>query len=339
MSSTLRVAPAVVLLLSACGPGPAERHTSTGGTTATAVAVARDTTVDDVIEAAGTAEPYQRATLSTRLMGTVVEVLAREGQPVAAGAVLLRMDARDIDARRSQVGAQLAEAQAVREEARTHAERMRRLYADSVATRAQLDAAETGLARAESAVRQAQAGGAEVDVAASYAELRAPFAGTVTRRLVDPGAFATPGAPLLEIEDASRLRLTASAAPAAVRSLRRGDRLDARVEDVALSAIVEGVVPAPGGLTYEVNAIAANPGRLHLAHSAAVLLLPQGRRSAVMIPLAALDRDGELASVRIPAPGGAARRMVRTGRELGTMVEILSGLSAGDTVAMKTEPR
>lgn len=304
-----------------------------------AIAVARDTVLDVVIEAAGTAVPVQRAVLSTRLMGTVIEVLVREGQSVAAGALLLRIDARDLDARRAQVEAQQAEARAVRDEALTGARRMRLLFADSVATRAQLDAAETGLARAEAAVRLADAGAAEVAAAAAYAEVRAPFAGTVTRRLVDHGAFATPGAPLLEIEDASRLRITATAAPDAVRPLRPGARLEARIEGLPVSVTVEGVVPAAGGLTYEVNAIAANPDRRHLAHSAAVLLLPQGRRSAVVIPLAALDRDGELASVRVPSHGGVARRMVRTGRELGTLVEILSGLSAGDTVAVKTEPR
>jgi len=59
--------------------------------------------------------------------------------------------------------------------------------------------------QAEAGLRAANASGAEVESVRDYAVVRAPFAGIVTRRFVDPGAFAAPGMPLATIQDASRL--------------------------------------------------------------------------------------------------------------------------------------
>lgn len=317
-----------------CRDTPEVAGASEPSSAATATVAVRDTTIVAVLEAAGTAEPFAQATLSTKLMGTVLEVLVREGDAVAAGAPLLRIDARDLDARRAQVAAQLSEAQAVRAEAITQAERMRRLFADSVATRAQLDGAETGLARANAAVRQVEAGAAELEATIGYAVVRAPFAGTVTRRLVDPGAFAAPGAPLLTVEDGSRLRVSASVAPSAVRGLRRGQTLDARIEGTATTAVIEGVVPASGGATYTVNAIVDNRSRGALPHSAAVLLLPQGSQTVRVIPLSAIIRDGDLTGVRVRRDSTMDLRWIRIGRVIGRDAEVLSGLDAAERVAV-----
>ena len=324
----------LVAAAAACGRPASQTEPAAATGTLPATAAVRDSMVESVIEAAGTAEPYRRAVLSTRLMGSVLDVNVHEGDAVAAGALLVRIDARDLEARAAQVSAQQAEADAVRRDARTQAERIRRLYADSVATRAQLDAAETGLARAEAAARQAAAAGDELRATAGYAEVRAPFAGTITQRAVDPGAFASPGAPLVTVEDAGRLRITASAAPASVRSLRRGQRIEARVEDVTVGAVIEGIVPAPGGATYDVNAIVENPGGRMLPHSAATLLLPQGRTTTRLIPAASVIRDGDLTSVRVANNGALTVRWVRLGRAVGSSVEVLSGLDAGDQVAL-----
>ncbi len=183
-----------------------------------------DTLIPDILEASGTAAPVREATLSTKLMGSVITVRVHEGDRVTSGQSLVQLDARDLVAKKSQVEAGLAEATAMHNEAAAHAGRIRGLYADSAATKSQLDQAETGLARADAAVASARAMSAELAATASYADVRAPFAGVVTRRFVDPGSFAAPGAPLITVEDASTLRVTVSAAPEAVRGLRRGSR-------------------------------------------------------------------------------------------------------------------
>jgi RND family efflux transporter MFP subunit len=318
------------LALGACGreaAPPAAEHAALAGT---AVAVT-DTVVVDAFEASGVAEPVRQATLSTKLMSTVTAVLFHEGDRVAAGDVLVRLDARDLTARREQVEAALAEATAVQRDAEIQAGRIRALYADSAATRAQLDQAETGLARATAAVATARGMAAELSATASYAEVRAPFAGVVTRRLVDPGAFAAPGAPLVSVEDASTLRVTVSAAPDAVRGLKRDGPVTATIGDSTARAVIEGVVPS-GGNIYTVNALVPNAAGHFLSGTSASLALPRGTRHAILVPAGAVIHQGDLTGVRVVAAGQASLRWIKPGRTDGAMVEILSGLAPGDSV-------
>lgn len=316
--------------LAACGgepePAPVEAATPTG----TAVAVL-DTTLLDRFEANGTALPIREATLSTRLMATVLEVPVHEGDRVATGQMLVRLDARDLDARRAQVEAGLAEATAVQVEAAAQAGRIRALYADSAATRAQLDQVEAGMARAEAAVRMARAQAAELAATASYAEVRAPFPGTVSRRAVDPGAFAAPGAPLVTVQDASTLRVTVHAAPEAVAGLRRGERVPAVVAGEPRTATIEGIVPAAGNL-HAVNALVDNHDGALPSGAAASLQIARGTRRALLVPAAAILRQDDLTGVRVLVDGRSALRWIRVGRALGDHVEVLAGLAAGDSV-------
>jgi RND family efflux transporter MFP subunit len=292
-----------------------------------------DTTVMDAFEASGTADPVRAATLSTKLMGSVTAVPAHEGDRVASGQVLVRLDARDLDAKRAQVEAGLAEASAVYGDATVQAGRIRALYADSAATRAQLDQAETGLARATAAVSTAKAMAAELAATASYAEVRAPFSGVVTHRFVDPGSFAAPGAPLVTVEDASTLRVTVSAAPDAVRGLKAGTTVTAIIGDVSVDAKVEGVVPSGPNL-YTVNALVPNPKGDFLSGSSATLALPRGTRRAILVPAGAVVRQGDLTGVRTVTDGQPTLRWVKLGRTTDGMTEVYSGLAAGDTVVV-----
>lgn len=311
------------------GAGAAERATPPGP-----LHTVRSALRPATLEASGIAAPVAQATLSTKLMGTVTEVLVREGDVVAAGQPLLRIDARDLAAKAAQVEASRAEAEAVHREARLHAERMRALFAEDAAPKAQLDAAETGLARSLAGVQAARAGAAELAAVSAYSVVRAPFAGTVVSRVVDPGSFAAPGAPLLVVQDPRRLRVSASAAPEVATRVRRGDVLDALIEGRPARAVVEGVVPSTGGSMYTVNAIVENPAGELLPGSAASLGIPAESRQTVSVPASALVRQGDLTGVYVVTAGGAHLRWVRTGRAWADSVEVLAGLRDGDRVVI-----
>lgn len=332
------VAASVTAFAAACNRDktPTPTIAAASVTPAAAVYIVRDTIIQASFTAAGVAAPIQQATLSTKLMGTVTDVLVKEGDRVSAGAPLVRIDARDLSARAAQAAASVAEADAMQRDAVVQANRMRALYADSAAPRAQLDAAETGLARADAALRAAQAAASELESVRSYSVIRAPFAGIVTRRFVDPGAFAAPGAPLVAVQDAARLRITANATPNVARGLRPGAMLVARIEGQLVSAAIEGVVPAMAGNLYAVNAIVSNPGGTMLAGSAATLELPTGTRRTIVVPAAAIVREGDLTGVTLRTEQGDERRWVRLGQASGDMVEVVAGLRAGDQVAIPT---
>jgi RND family efflux transporter MFP subunit len=293
-----------------------------------------DTTVSLTFDASGVAEPLQQATVSTKLMGTVIAVRAHEGDRVGAGQVLIEIDARDLAAKANQVAASIADAEAMQQDAAMQVARIKALYADSAATRVQLDGAQTGLARADAGVRAARAGAAELDAMRSYAFVRAPFSGQVTMRMADVGTFAAPGAPLMTVQDASTLRVSVSAPADATKGLVRGRTLSAHVDGREVTATIEGVVPGEAGNLFTVNALVPNATGASRAGSAAVLHLPLGARQGLMVPLTALVRDGDLVGVMVRRNGSDDRRWIRIGATTTTHAEVTSGLAADEVIVV-----
>ncbi len=333
MNFRIAAIPATLVLLLgtvACGgspPAEAQEAVRIPGATA----VVRDTVLPDLLPAAGLAEPILQANLSTRLTARVTEVLVHAGDRVSAGQLLVRLDASDLEAKRLQVEAGARAAGAGRNEARLYADRIRNLYADSAAPKVQLDAAEAGLERAEAGWQAAMAAGSELQSMRAYAEVRAPFAGVVTKRFVDPGAFAAPGAPLVTVEDHRAIRISATVAADLPRPAR-GSRVTGTVGGVTVDAEIEGVVSVSGSPVVTVNAIVANPDGALRTGAAATLGLPLGNRRVVVVPFAAVVRDGDLTGVRVRTAGGDELRWVRLGKRYNAVIEVLSGVVPGDTV-------
>lgn len=326
------VIPAILFAAACRGddkPVGAMPATATGPTV-----VVVDTMMSTVFEASGPALPVAEATLSTKLMGAVTAVLVTEGTRVAAGAPLVRLDAADLDAKSRQASAGIAGAEAAYREAQAQATRIRALYADSAAPRAQLDAVEAGLARATAGLEAARAGSTELNAVRAYGVLRAPFAGVVTRRFVDVGDFAAPGAPLVTVQDASRLRISAAVPAAMARRVKAGMTLAARIEGEAVQAVIEGVVPSAATM-YTINAIVANRSGALPAGGSATLAVPGGSAErTLLVPLSAIVREGDLTGVRVVRDGRSELRWVRLGDSYGDRVVVRTGLQAGERVAL-----
>src|SRR5690348_1064208 len=102
---------AVLALVAACGKSPgsdaqAITETRSVGTTY----VVHDTTIDATFDATGVVAPIQQATLSTKLIGSVTDVLVHEGDRVERGQELMRIDARELSAQSARARAAIAEA-------------------------------------------------------------------------------------------------------------------------------------------------------------------------------------------------------------------------------------
>lgn len=297
------------------------------------VAIVSDTMIVSTIEASGTALPIQSATLSTRLMANVVEVKVQEGDEVHRGDLLIRFDLGDLVAKKQQLEAGLADVEAQRDLARVNALRLRALYADSAAPRAQLDGAESGLARAEAGVRGVTAQLRELAETMTHGELRAPFDGVVIKRMVDVGTFVAPGAPVITVDRTGPLRITVTIPSSEASLLATAQQVAAVIEGEPMSATIEGVVRGSGG-TQIVNAIVANPEGKFLGGSAATLSIPRGTRRALVVPHAAISREGDLAYVHRRTDQGDMMTLVRTGVMVGDRIEILAGLTAGEKLVL-----
>ena len=323
----------------ACGEAPASESAATVAVgDAEHILVLRDTVVPDDVDVPATTEPVLSAVLSTKLMGRVVDVRVREGDVVAAGALLVRLDDRDLAARREQADAGVRAADAAHNEARLQANRLRSLFADSAAPRAHLDAAEAGLVRAEQTVRGARAMAAEVEALTDYAEVRAPFGGVVVHRLVDPGAFVTPGMPLLRIDDPSRLRVVAAVPPSTASAMRPGSTVGVSIEGTSITGTVEGVVPVTGASLVNVQVLVGNASRRFSSGSAATVSIRGAPRRILLLPVTAFVRNGDLVGVRVMTGGKIATRWVRLGRQRAGEIEVLSGLTAGDSLVVPHAP-
>lgn len=320
------------LFAAACSDPAPEAMEQSPVTTGVAVAVV-DTVIAATTDATGMASPLESSTLSTKLMASVEQVLVIEGARVTKGQLLARLDQRDLAAKKVQAEAMLADVQAQRDMALVHATRIRALHADSAAPTAMLDAAESGLRRAEAGVRAAEAGLAELAAVTSYGAITAPFDGVIAKRFVDPGAFVAPGAPLLTVDKVGGLRVTATVPASAASAVARGDQITVMVDGVTYEARVEGTARAGSG-TYTVNAILPNTGGAIAGGTAATLRLPAGERSALLVPTAAITRQGDLATVQRRTAQGDLLTVVRTGSVVGDMTEVIGGVVATDSVVL-----
>lgn len=320
--------------LAACGGGEqdlAEVEATTQASTDTYLVTADSVAATVAVE--GTIQARHRAEISTRMMARVSEVAVERGSTVRAGQVLVRLGVEDVEANRAKAEAAVAVARAGREEAARQAERMDTLLAQDAVARVQRDQARLGLTQAESQLAVAEATLREVETAASYARIEAPFAGVVVARTVDAGDVAAPGVPLLVVESAGVREAVLMVAPDVAETLDEGASVhvatrDGRTADGTVRAIAGGADPMTRTVEVRVELPAEWPTGVSVT-----ALLPMGGRTAVIIPLEAVVRRGQLTGVHVVQGEATTLRWVRLGREIGDRVEVLSGLSAGERIA------
>ncbi len=318
----------------------------------------------------GSVAARTKITVAAKLMSYVKNVHAREGMHVRAGQLLVKLDSQEMDASLAAARAMRAEAEAAilsASQAIASAETQRDLAAsthkrfeellskksvaqqeyDEVAAR--LRSAQAGLALARSQQSQAEAKRAQADAAIAkaevmlgYAEITSPVNGLVTARLADPGALASPGMPLLEIEQAGGYRLEVAVPESEAGSLRVGSeariRIDALGDQGPEAGRVVEIVPAvdPSSRTFIAKiALAAHPLLRSGLYGKA--FLPGRTRQWLGIPHTAVVGQGQLHSVFVVEEGYVRRRLITLGEQRAGRVEALSGLSAGDSLVLNPD--
>ena len=226
----MRRAVLVSVVLAACARGEAAPPPAEAGRAPVTVELAEvaDTTIALPVEATGMVGAREELPLAFKIGGVVARVLVEDGEVVQAGSLLAELDQLEIGAevRRAEAGA----AQAARELARARA-----LYRDSVISRAALEGAETAADVAEAGVEIARFN-------RRYAVIRAPAAGTVLRRMAEPGQQLAGGTPVL---------LFGSARGGQVVRVGLADRDVAQVAvgDPAVVRFEDGRAPVPARVT------------------------------------------------------------------------------------------
>jgi len=275
--------------------------------------------------------------VASRILAQIDEVRVTAGDSVAAGDVLIVLDARDLESRVAQAREATQAARALLELAQSEKDRYEELFKSGVTTRQRLDRVIADLRTAEAEVERLDQSRREAETALSYTEIRAPVGGLVVDRLAEPGDTALPGTPLLRIYDPAALRVEVPIRESLAVKLEVGDvvRVEVPALDEALAGTIEEIVPyaEPGARTLLVKVALPQDPRLYAGLYARVAV-PAGTLARLLIPEAAIERVGQLDFVTVvDDEDRLERRLVTLGdyRDDGR-IEVLSGLAAGERV-------
>lgn len=289
--------------------------------------------------AVGSVKAVQQTTIASEVMAKVIAVNVRAGQTVEKGEVLVQLDPEEFQARLQQAEAAVAAATAARDQAQTEWERVRNLYQQNNAAKIELQRADSTYRAAEAELERAQQVRAAAAKNLSYTTIVSPFAGTVIDKQVEVGDTASPQKVLLTLYDPTRMQLVASVRESLIDRVREDQVLPVYIDALRreCAGIVTEIVPESDTATrsFQVKVSGPCPPDIHSGMFGR-LLIPMDPERWLVIPRAAVRRVGQLEVVDVASTDARTvqRRVVRTGRERGPDVEILSGLREGERVAL-----
>lgn len=269
----------------------------------------------------GTLLPRDRAHVSARVSGQIVNADFAVGQQVAQGQLVLRI-------RADEYGARLEQAKAALAQVNRELVREKDLHARGVSAIEAVRTLEDRARIAESAV-------AEAEAILSYTALRAPFAGKITRKFAHTGDIALAGSPLFAIEAPWPLRAEVEV-PASLAALPLGARVELESGEKRVTGALVELSSAADVLSRTRLAKIDIPGDDPAFRSGQFVraFWPAGETDRLILPTAALGSFGQLERVFVLDGNRARLRLIRTGSRLSDGVEILSGLSAGERVVL-----
>lgn len=270
-----------------------------------------------VVVLTGTLEPAQAADLAFEVPGRVARVDTVLGRSVRAGDVLVTLDRASLGAASAQTSAAIGVAEANVAMLRDRVELLAPLAAAGTVPERELTTARQQLAIAEAQLTQAQASRRQIAATSADHTLRAPFDGVVTRVPSGVGVMASPGVPLVRVEDLSSLRLRTTVNQSELEVIAidmpvtlEGSRAQGQLRSVVRSldaqtrrAPVEVLVPNPQG-TLVANAFVRariTVGRARPAvrvpatarrPNGSVLVIGEGNRVEARMVDAEADTDG-----------------------------------------------
>ena len=284
------------------------------------VALAQRGDAAEVVYATGVVEPVTWAKVAPLVQARIVELCGCEGEVVQAKAVLARLDARAAEA-------VLAELLARQDYLARERDRLRDLAGRDIATRADLERAESDEAQIEALIAGAR-------TRLENYVLRAPTDGTILRQEGEVGEIADPGEVLYWVGQVQPLQVVADINEEDIPRIAPGQRTLLSADAFPgrqLEAEVASVTPMgdPVSKTYRVRFALPGDTPLMIGMSVEVNVVVREEEGVLLVPAGAVDPTG---SVWIVADGVAERRPVELGIRGTVRVEVMEGLEDGSAV-------
>jgi len=319
------------MLLLALAFGACAEQESNKGRQAQAVPVKVQRVKPELLEvkvvSVGTIEPEHRVLVAAQTEGVVTELAVREGDRVAKGQLLARLDDREILAQLAEAEARLAEAEGQWRRAQT-------LIQEGLVTAAEADAT-----RASFQVAQARVQALRTRL--SFTRISAPVSGVVVTRHVELGSLVGPRSPVVELA-AGRLVLRVPVSELDVVKLSVGDLATVVVDALGgapLEARVARIFPAADPASRQVTVelvLQQPPPTLKPGFLARAELVLDRFPQALLVPEGAVLRGSEFPSFVYVVENGVARvRPVEVGLRQGGKAMVSAGLAPGDAVVVE----
>jgi RND family efflux transporter MFP subunit len=276
---------------------------------------------------AGSLRALREVKLFNQEEGRVVSVLAREGDRVRKGQPLVRLDARLLQA-------ELDKAEAKQRQAQLNLQRLKRLVPQKLVS-------EDSLTRAETELDVARADARVLKTRVSYMTIRAPFAGEVADRRIEPGDVAPKHTHLMTLVDSTSLVTEVPVSELLLSRLQKNDRADVRIDALGkqvyagkISSIYPTIDPATRLGQIEVS-LSPVPQGARAGQFCRVTLHSQ-TSNPIVIPFSALRRDpeGEFVFV-VGKDNKVIRQSIVSGLRLTDRLEVIDGLKPGQEVVKK----
>lgn len=358
MSSWIKLTAFCLLLLpclAGCtdSPGPKQASAASGAiarpqsTSAVPVVVSKveRNTIPVELHAIGTGQAFKTVSVESQAAGIVKEVYYRPGQFVRQGDLLVKLDDSPFLAALSQAQAALARDKAEAELDAVELNRYNQLYSEGVVSKEQYDQYGATSASAGATVAADQAAIQTAKIQLSYCSIYAPINGVTGAQLVYPGAtVAANGAPVLVvINQISPLYVTFSVPQQYLGQIKQSM---ARTRLPVQAMPPDSTVPEEGYLSFVNNTVDTNTGTIELMGTfqnadrrlwpgqySNILLRLGEQRDVLVVPNDAIQAGQQGKFVFVVMPNMTVDvRQVTTGQTTEDEVEILKGLSSGETV-------
>lgn len=278
------------------------------------------------VEVVGTVQAVKRAEISSKITGNIIILQVDLGSKIKKGDLLIELSAGEISARVQQAKAQL-------EQAQRNLAREESLLKKNAATAQTVKSLRDSTKIAEAAYNEAV-------TMLDYCRITAPFSGVITKKMSNVGDLATPGKPLLHLEEENNLQVVTNIPEAMILRIQKNDRLSIFIPSVNLE--VEGIVAEispvadPSSRSAPVKLRIPPDSRLRSGQFARVTLTGE-QTETLTIPSSAVVPFGQIERVYVIHDDKARLRLVRTGSQQNGQIEILSGLTEGERVIKEAD--
>ena len=304
------------------------------------------------LNVSGQVEAIQSANISTRVMGYITKLNVKTGDHVVQGQLLVRISNDDILAKRAQADAAISTADAAYKNTQKDLDRFNNLYKQQSATAKEMDNITLANQAAKSQLEQAKQMRNEVTATLNYTNLTAPFSGIVTQKLMDAGSMATPGAPILTIEQSGSYQVSAAVPENVISQVRQG--ATAIITITASNKVIKGTVTQisqssqfTGGQYLVKVKIPDDQKQGLFSGMYANVSIPVKTVAAtpatdgqVLVPLTCIEHRDQLTGLyTIGNNHIALLRWVTLGKVVGNQVEVLSGLAPQEQFIVSADGR